>query len=83
MRDTHREAETQAEGEADTLWGAYCQDSVPRARDQDLSQRQALNHWGTQAPQDFVFYSQWGWVAGRASIWEWNELSLYIIKGPF
>ena len=24
MRDTHREAETQAEGEAASLWGARC-----------------------------------------------------------
>ena len=45
MRDTDREAETQAEGEAGSLQGAQClPDSIPGPRDQHLSQRQTLNH---------------------------------------
>ena len=40
MRDTQREAETQAEGEA----GCPMQDSIPGPRGHVLSQRQMLNH---------------------------------------
>ena len=39
MRDTEREAETQAEGEAGFLW-----DLIPGPWDHALSQRQRLNH---------------------------------------
>ena len=37
MRDTEREAETQAEG-------SPMQDSIPGPQDHDLSKRQMLNH---------------------------------------
>ena len=40
MRDTHREAETQAEEEEGSLQGAPMQDSIPGPQDHDLSQRQ-------------------------------------------
>ena len=48
MRDTQREAKTQAEGEAGPSQGARC---GTRSRDWDhtLSQRQMLNHCATQA----------------------------------
>ena len=49
-RDTQREAETSAEGEADS-GRSLMQDSIPGPWDQDLSQRQALNHWATEASQ--------------------------------
>ena len=47
MRDTEREAETQAEGEAGSMQGTQC-GTWPRDRDHDLNQRQMLNHWATQ-----------------------------------
>ena len=40
MKDTHREAETQAEGEAGSLRGTRC----AGPQDHDLSQRQTFNH---------------------------------------
>ena len=43
MRDTEREAETQAEGEAGSMQGAL--------QDHALSQRQTLNHGATQVSQ--------------------------------
>ena len=52
MRDTQREAETQAEGEAGPMQGARCgtqsQDSIWRLQDHALGRRQALNLWVTQ-----------------------------------
>ena len=44
MRDTQREAETQAEGEAGSPQEALC-----GSLDHTLSPRQMLNHWATQA----------------------------------
>ena len=44
MRDTQREAETQAEEEAGFLWGSPMWDSIPGPQDDDLSQNQTLNH---------------------------------------
>ena len=41
MRDTEREAETQAEGDTGSLRGDHCE---TRSQDHDLSQRQMLNH---------------------------------------
>ena len=43
MRNTERKAETQAEGEAGSPWGAQCGDSIPGPQDHTLSQRQMLN----------------------------------------
>ena len=43
MRDTHREAETQAEGEAGSRQGAPMQDWIPELQDHDLGGRQVLN----------------------------------------
>ena len=39
MRDTEREAEPYAEGEAGSPW-----DSIPGPRDHNLSQKKMLNH---------------------------------------
>ena len=44
MRDTHREVETQADGEAGSLQGSPMWDSIPALQDHALSQRQTLNH---------------------------------------
>ena len=44
MRDTEKEAETQAEGEADSM-----QDSIPGLQDHAPSKRQTSNHWATWA----------------------------------
>ena len=52
-RDTGREAEKQAEGEAGSLWGAQCGTRSQDLWDQDLSQRQMLNHCATQVPLAF------------------------------
>ena len=41
IHEKQREAETQAEGEADAPRGARC---GTRSQDRDLSQRQTLNH---------------------------------------
>ena len=49
MRDTQREAETQAAGEAGSLQGAGCRDSILGLQDYALSQRQILNCWANQA----------------------------------
>ena len=43
MRDTEREGETQAEGEAGSLRGAQCGDLILGLWDHALSQRQMLN----------------------------------------
>ena len=42
MRDTEREAETQAEGEADSNAGSPTRDLIPGLQDQALSQRRRL-----------------------------------------
>ena len=44
MRDTEREAETQAEGEKGSLQGARCGTQSQDPRDHAPSQRQMLNH---------------------------------------
>ena len=55
MRDTHTEAETQAERKAGALWGA------PRgtpSQDPEImpwAKRQMLNHWATQASLEGKF----------------------------
>ena len=41
-RHTHTEAETQAEGEAGSMQGARCGDSIPGLQDHALGQRQGL-----------------------------------------
>ena len=44
MRDTHREAEIEAEGERSRLpLGSLMRNWIPGPRDHDLSQRQTLN----------------------------------------
>ena len=43
MKDTQKEAETQAEGEAGSLQGTPMWDLIPGLRDHALSQRQTLN----------------------------------------
>ena len=50
MRDTQREVETYAEGEA-----APHRDSIPGPRDHTLSQRQMLSHWALQGPLKVTF----------------------------
>ena len=50
-----REAETQAEGEAGSSMGSLMRNSIPGPRDHNLSQRQVLNRWATQAPQQSNF----------------------------
>ena len=47
MRDTEREAETQAEGEAGSS-GSPMRDSIPGPQDHALSQMQTLNRGATQ-----------------------------------
>ena len=47
MRDTKKEAETQAEGEAGSLWEPH---AILGPQDHNLSQRHTLNHWATQVP---------------------------------
>ena len=54
MRDT-REAETQAEGETGSLWGAQMQDSIPEPWDHTLSQRHMLTLWATEVSQESLF----------------------------
>ena len=70
MRDTERETETQAEGEAGSLQGAPCVDSIPGPRDHALIQRQTLNHCTTEAPHKpssrLAFYLVW-WGAWRTN----------------
>ena len=60
MRDTETEAETQAEGEAGSIPGARCGDSVPGSRDHTLSQSQTdaqpLSH--SEIPQ-LLLYLIW------------------------
>ena len=57
MRDTEREreAETQAEGEAGSLQGAWCGTRFLRTQDQDLSKSQMLNPWAIQASLSHSF----------------------------
>ena len=53
-RDTEREAETWAEGEAKgPMW-----ESIPESQDHALRRRQMLNHWTTQASQVIGFIKQ-------------------------
>ena len=49
MRDTEREAETQAEGEAGSLWGAWCgtQSQDPGSHSEPKADVQLLSHPGT------------------------------------
>ena len=47
---TERKSETQAEGEAGSLFFSSMSDSIPGLQDHALSQRQLLNHWATQVP---------------------------------
>ena len=57
MRDTQREAETWAEGEAGFLQGAPMQDSIPRPQVYDLSQRQRCSTTEPPgAPPNFGYY---------------------------
>ena len=49
----HREAETQAEGEAGSSQGAPC-GTWSQDQDHALSGRQTLNYWATQASLDIV-----------------------------
>ena len=57
MRDTHREAETQAEGEAGSLQGArHGTRSQDPGWDHDLSRRQMLNHRATRVPREAIFF---------------------------
>ena len=57
MRDT--EAETQAEGVAGSLQGAWCETwSQDPGWDHALSQRQMLNHWTTQASLREAHFNQ-------------------------
>ena len=55
MRDTKRESETKAEGEAGSLWGARC---GTRSQDPGVTTwaegRQTLNHWATQTSLDIL-----------------------------
>ena len=44
MKDTQREAGTDAEGEGGLPIGSLMQDSSPEPQDHDLSQRQTLYH---------------------------------------
>ena len=57
MRDTGREAQTQAEGEVGSPWGAWCRSL---GWDHTLSQRQLLNRWATQASHNFpIWLGSW------------------------
>ena len=61
MRDTHTEAETEAEGEA----GFPQEPNVgldPGSWDHALSQRQMLNRWATQASQLVRFWIKYFFV---------------------
>ena len=49
MRDTERKVETWAEGEAGSLQVAWCGTKSPGPWDHNLSRKQTLNHWVTQA----------------------------------
>ena len=51
---THREAETQAEGEAGSMQGAHWGELILGLWDDVLSQKQMLNHWATQASCSFL-----------------------------
>ena len=59
VRDTQREAETQAEGEAGSMQGAGCRTPIPGLQDHTQSQRQTLNHWATQV--SLLSYLQQGY----------------------
>ena len=65
MRDTQREAETQAEGEAGSLREPWCRTPCQDPGDHDLSQRQLLNPWATQLPHNTGF---------------WTELTAHVVK---
>ena len=56
MRDTEREAETQAEGEAGFLQETCC-GTQSRTRDHSLSQRQRLS-WATHVPHGTIVFLQ-------------------------
>ena len=58
IRDTQREAETQAEGEGRSRphAGSPMWDSIPGPQDHDLSQKQMLHHRATLASQNNVFF---------------------------
>ena len=62
MWDTQRGTETQAEEEAGSLWGAQWR---PQSQDPgiNLSQRQILNHWATQASQENWFKAWWPFIS--------------------
>ena len=55
MRDTEREAETRAEGEAGSRQGARWGDSIPGPRGHTLSQRQMLNPSPSGVPRYIHF----------------------------
>ena len=61
MRESEKEAETQAEKEAGSLGEPMC-DSIPGPQDHDLSQRQILNHWATQVPSSHLTQNRWIYV---------------------
>ena len=57
MRDTEREAETQAEGEAGSMQGARCGTWLdPGTLESHPGLKAALNRWATQAAQLLLFY---------------------------
>ena len=74
MRDTEREVETPAEGQAGSLRGAQC---WTRSQDHDLSQRQTLNHWATEAPQDESVFIASGMMGGS------KEMGCSLDEGEF
>ena len=51
MRDTEREAETQAEGEVGSMQGSLMRDSILGPQDHNPSQRQMLNHEPPRRPE--------------------------------
>ena len=63
MRDTQKEAVTQAEGEASSLRGARCR-TDPRTLGSWPKLKQMLNRWATQVPQETIFLS-WNQPEGQ------------------
>ena len=58
MRDTEREAETQADREAGSLQVAWCGTWSPDL-DHSEPKRQMLNHWATQVSLNHPYFNQW------------------------
>ena len=68
IRDTQREAEIQAEGEAGSLQRSLMWDQIPGPRDHNLSWRQTHNCWATQVTQQYLYFKTYLYVCNYVCI---------------